>query len=582
MNRFHVLSASSGLLFLAVPVSAQLGNEWVSFQNDTAARVDADPALSTLDHEEKDYGWGDLDQDGWIDLVAVRKQPNTTTGARVNVLFMNEFGVLTDRTNHYATASDVPGDLGCQTETNDRDVALVDVDMDGWLDVVTATALGQGKAKSVSHPRVYMNLGASGASWNGLHFEDARFPQLFAGATPQAPDFCGVAAGDIDDDGDKDLHFTDYDASAGPDLNDRLLVNDGSGFFADESALRMTPTMLSSAFGTSSDIVELNALPGLDVVKNFAGEGDAIYNNPVNKGFFNIFDAFHSSSAYFVSTGDLNNDGRIDTVFSDDGQDRYRYNLSTDVLGRVVWGSQKTFQFLTGSDDGFGSSSIVADLDGDSWKDVIVCDVDVDVGGCNRRTHIYHNPGGTVGSEITLREEAGGTGAADWKGAKGIVASDLEGGFDTAVFDIDNDGDQDLVLGRCEGMFVWMNQTFSPFCQKDLGFGGSSAFLTVCGAELAGGASATLAIEASSTFAPGAIALAPTSNPTYVPVLDATIVPWVPVVVAPFTTDGSGTFTLTLQGGSGPLTWYAQAIVFDFFEPTGIATTNALEVQVLP
>ena len=52
----------------------------------------------------------DADRDGWIDLVAVRKQPFTTSGRRPNVLFMNEGGQLVDRTSQYASASTVARD----------------------------------------------------------------------------------------------------------------------------------------------------------------------------------------------------------------------------------------------------------------------------------------------------------------------------------------------------------------------------------------------------------------------------------------------------------------------------------------
>jgi len=39
---------------------------------------------------------------------------------------------------------------------------------------------------------------------------------------------------------------------------------------------------------------------------------------------------------------------------------------------------------------------------------------------------------------------------------------------------------------------------------------------------------------------------------------------------------------VSVQGGAGPATWYVQAVVFDPLEPTGFATTNALEVALLP
>ncbi|MCZ6597126.1 MAG: VCBS repeat-containing protein, partial [Planctomycetota bacterium] len=335
-HRFVVVSLAGSVL--AGVAAAQFGNEWVSFHEDTNGRLDSSPDLGDSDIQEKDYAWADLDQDGWTDLVVARKQPYTTTGKRVNVLFMNQSGVLRDRTAAFASASDVPGDLGFLQPTNDRDVVIADVDQDGWLDVVTATALGFSDPKHISHPRVYRNLGSSGGSWLGLLHEDARFPQLFTSAgSPKAPAFCSVAAGDVTGNGYPDLHFTDYDtggAGGANDLNDRLLINDGAGFFVDESFLRMTSSMLVSDFGTSSEIVDLN-LNGIgDIVKNEDGDGEAFYNDPTNIGFFNILHDIQDGSPYFVSTGDLNNDGRIDVIWSDDGSDRYRYNTGTDLLER--------------------------------------------------------------------------------------------------------------------------------------------------------------------------------------------------------------------------------------------------------
>ncbi len=111
---------------------------WVQFADETVTRLVADPAVGADDVEEKDYAWGDVDQDGDIDLVVVRKQIGSTPGRRPNVLFMNEGiaeghainGVLVDRTEQYATESD-DGGQGFLDETNDRDVALVDVNGDG-------------------------------------------------------------------------------------------------------------------------------------------------------------------------------------------------------------------------------------------------------------------------------------------------------------------------------------------------------------------------------------------------------------------------------------------------------------------
>ena len=145
------------VLVMAAPASAQ----WVEFTDESGTRIVADAALGSSDSEEKDYAWGDVDKDGDLDLVNARKQAFTTPGKKVNVLFINEQGVLTDRTGDFAVDSTVNGDNGFQTPTNDRDVILVDVNNDGWLDIVTATTISDGDPKHIGHPRIYINLGRS-------------------------------------------------------------------------------------------------------------------------------------------------------------------------------------------------------------------------------------------------------------------------------------------------------------------------------------------------------------------------------------------------------------------------------------
>jgi hypothetical protein len=442
--------------------AAQFNDTWVGFAEDPS-RLVAAGGLGANDIEEKDYAFGDLDRDGWLDLVCARKEPFSTPGRRPNVLFMNERGVLVDRTAQFAAASDVPGDQGFLTPTNDRDVQMVDLDLDGWLDVVTATTYGQLLSKELSHPRVYVNLGlAPDGTWLGLFHDSARIPQLMNGPSPTAPDFCSVSAGDVTGDGFPDLYFIDYG-----NTNDRLLINDGHGFFADQTAARMSGSMsLSSGFGTSGEVRDMNGDGLGDLVKDEAGltAVSAIYNNPANPGHFHIQQTFYSGSGYHMTTGDLNRDARLDVVVTDDGSDRYLYNTGTDPLGRVIWGPSKTFGFLVGSDDGFGGEAVVVDFDGDGWNDVAITDVDVDANNCGGfgRLHLYHNPGGTVGQQITLREEAESSAPNTWRGAVGLYPADLEGTHDIAVFDIDNDGDRDFVLGRCGSTNVWMNTLACP------------------------------------------------------------------------------------------------------------------------
>ncbi len=88
-----------------------------------------------------------------------------------------------------------------------------------------------------------------------------------------------------------------------------------------------------------------------------------------DQGFFDTYDAVNLPIASsFVSVGDLNNDNRLDMVVTDDGADRYLLNQGG---GFVPDWTSFIFSFLhvgTGgpaSDDGFGTNSVIEDLDND-------------------------------------------------------------------------------------------------------------------------------------------------------------------------------------------------------------------------
>ncbi len=429
-------------ILLASAVAAAAAGDWVQFVNETDMRLISDPAVGIGDTQEKDYAWGDVDKDGDIDLICVRKQPFTTTGKRTNVLFLNENGLLVDRTAEFATASDIPGDQGFLTPTNDRDVVLVDVNNDGWLDIITAVTQTDNQAKHLSHPRVYINLGEDGkGNWLGFEYQDARIPQMHATAGPR---FCSVAAGDVTGDGFADLYFSDSDSGGSQifDFNDRLLINDGNGFFTDESTLRMTPTMLESSFGAASAIADMNNDGVLDVVKQTALAPPLqvanIYNDLDNEGFFDFYDVLYNLSPVFISVGHLDGDGVLDIVVVDDGTDRFLRGTDLDAEGH-----RNYEQGIFPGSSGFGGNAIIVDLNNDGRNDVIITDVDVELTGCIRSTHIDENLGGDMPSFLEHTE---------------IIPEDMRIGWhDVAAIDINGDGWLDLVAGRCNGTQIWMN-----------------------------------------------------------------------------------------------------------------------------
>jgi hypothetical protein len=550
---------------IAPPLLAQgFNNAWLTFTNDTAARLNATPTSVSSFDTEVDFAYGDLDKNGLADLVVARKLPNTTSGKRPNILFMNENGVLTDRTAAYASASDVPGDQGFLTPTNDRDVIVVDVDGDTWLDVVTSPVISFSDPKHISHVRIYRNLGNdSQGNWLGLRFENARFPQMFApGGIATGTNACGVTAGDVNGDGAPDLYLIDYDNGEpfNQDLQDSLLLNDGNGFFTDASSL-VSPSMTNSGFGTAGRIVDLNGDGKMDIAKSMAGPIVAAYNLGGAAQPLNLVQTAGSGSIYHMAAGDLNRDGRVDLIASDDGLDFMLYNTGNDALGRVNWSPPKAYGFLAGGDDSIGGNAHVVDLDLDGWNETIHADFDVDFSGCSRRLHIYHTPGGTVGGQIILREERESAGAG-WVGAKGLQPGDLTGTYDTAHFDIEGDGDIDLVIGRCSGTYVWRNEQNPIHCQPtvaptSLGDG----TLSICGGQLESGQFATLAVAGGPANGIALLLLA--AAPTQQPAFGGQILVRFSFAV-PLPLDAAGALTVPVPGGGGPadgLTVYLQALL---------------------
>ncbi len=462
-------------VFHTTPAAAGGETSWVTFQDQTATRIDTSqdpnsaPNVVLNNPDEKDYAWGDLDNDGDIDLVAVYKQPETTTGRRRNVLLMNEIGVLVDRTTQYATASTVMLADGSASQgfldlTNDRDVAVVDVNGDGWLDIVTATTLsgnpdGTIGDKAISHPRIYVNLGddpPGSGNWQGLIFDDVdRVPTM-----PAEPRFLSVSFGDIDDDGDDDLYLTDH--QQGPygrpvDLNNRLWINDGTGVFADESTLRMTNAQRIVSMSSSSAIADMNVDGALDVVFNSMITSPVnvsiVYNDPTNEGFFQTMprDVVYSMAPYHMSVGDLNDDDLLDIVVTDANEDRYILNLGNGADGLADFDAPTILIGSLGIDE--GGNSNVADLNQDGLNDVLVASMDVDDANCAQLGRLFRNFG--------LHANGFSVGIAQ-DGNAGIAQAHLNGVHDFAVFDINGDTWLDLVIGRCSGTNVYMNQAIVP------------------------------------------------------------------------------------------------------------------------
>ncbi len=458
--------ASVACAAVAVCVFASVAwGQWITFNNETATRLAPEPGFPynpssdnpLTDTQEKDYGVGDFDDDGDTDMVVVRKQPLTTTGKQKAYLFMNEGGVLTNRTNTLA-----PDML---TPCNNRDVEVVDVDGDDWLDLVTApTRPVAGDLHSVKQPRVYMNLGDdANGNWLGFDYNhaDQRIPNFSID-----PFFCSIVSGDLDGDGDPDLFFTDYAADSsvadppGGPLFNRIMFNDGNGFFTDVTQSNMinsgAAAMLGNGFGTNGDITDLDNDNDLDIMANDSCSADPRTVRFARNNGSGVFNATSNLTVgfavYHTDNGDLNQDGKMDFYTVDDGSDRV-------FLGSTISGGMPTFTNVSvagqtnSTTSGFGGNVYLVDLDNDNRLDAVVADEDVDLPQGGNRMALFH-----------------GIPSSPWLSASGAANADpfILGGtactepmctrdtFDVAILDINGDDKLDLVVGTDTGTKVFM------------------------------------------------------------------------------------------------------------------------------
>tara|TARA_B110000003_G_scaffold15101_2_gene14819 strand:- start:4056 stop:7538 length:3483 start_codon:yes stop_codon:yes gene_type:complete len=419
------------LLLLILNANCSWG-QWLDWEMASEERL----VLSTVannDDEEKDIWTADLNKDGWMDVIVVRKEPFSapTEPPKSDLLLINQNGVLVDATATYAP----------EFLTNPsfaRDIYVTDVDGDGWDDLVVANTFNQ-------QPMLYMNQGESTeGEWLGLLDESAdRLPSL----SSDQPLICAVWAGDLTGNGSQDLYFVNYRVNGGGGTaKDFLLINDGTGHFVDDGEARMGD-LRNSAFGTAGQIADMDGDGDLDIVKNttlynvspWNSRGVIVLFNDGEGQFNNWQNLVPSSSPYMFEVVDFNGDGWLDLYVVDDGSDKVLTatsripdeNLGFDVVNLGF-----------SSSNGFGGNVHAADLDLDGDIDVVVSDVDVDIPPCNsgRRMAIYENQNGTFADPY-------GNANFDW----------VTNSYDVALLDINNDGLIDIFSGKCQGYDIVMS-----------------------------------------------------------------------------------------------------------------------------
>jgi hypothetical protein len=138
--------------------------------------------------------------------------------------------------------------------------------------------------------------------------------------------------------------------------------------------------------------------------------------------------------------------------------------------------------------------------------------------------------------------------------------------------------------GSTFGQFVDSTLTLElagEVCQTDLGFAGPGLMrMQICGEPLGTGQSAELLVTRAPPSAPVFLAISTTANPA--PFYGGQLVPLPLLAILTAPADATGTLSLVVPGGSGPVTAYVQAVAEDASAPFGYVLSNALEVDLLP
>ena len=303
-----------------------------------------------------------------------------------------------------------------QTEYSNQ-CTFVDIDGDGDKDIVFANGQGYSSLGALLKPRIYVNNGT------GVFADetDARA----AGITGC---FRGVEAGDVDRDGDWDLLLAQ-------DYNRRplLLINNGSGVFADQTATRMPNIAMGSARGQLGDVDNDG---DLDIVlcnsganrfsttgrpRLFINNGSGVFADAPTTQFPTTALAEQMDCVFGDVDNDLDLDLHIGTRASGANSSQLWINNGSGTFAKLT-------PFVT---DASCYSYDFGDMDGDGDLDLI----GVNAGPSNTELLLRNTNLGTTWTNVSTQ----------------ISPNPTVDDNDSRFIDYDNDGDLDLLIAALGG-----------------------------------------------------------------------------------------------------------------------------------
>jgi hypothetical protein len=326
---------------------------------------------------------GDLNNDGYLDII--------TTG--IDESFELSTSVYINNKDGSFTKLDVN-----LTPMYNATICLGDYNGDGFLDILLS---GEGYDPIAS---LWKNNG------------DLTFTEVNSGL----PNLGGTNAEfrDIDNDGDLDILLSgtirNHDGSYSSDL--RLYSNQGNDFFV-EFDLSFTSFAVVGTLGDFDNDGDLDLLVSGGSLEVYPNNGDGTFSSPLSFGSF--------MAAGEMRWFDFNNDGNLDFIISGRGYsaDEYFTKVYENVGADNNWFSELPSTDLPNP---IRRKLDIRDYNSDGYLDLLITGT-LDFSSNSFVTKIYDNSGTAFSENMNVNLRQLGSGDGSW-------------------FDIDNDGDLDLIL----------------------------------------------------------------------------------------------------------------------------------------
>lgn len=340
--------------------------------------------------------------------------------------------------------------------SDSRAVAIVDVDGDGWRDVVFTNRLGA--------PLWWRNTGVHTPDLSkDAELLDAGFAQQTLPGV-MAPAYA-MAWGDLDQDGDLDLVTGSYDAELEQMLRDSFMLGGGAGiyYYENRSGAFVGQRLADEAQALTIALFDVNDDGWLDIVTgNDFGVQDAVWLH--SDGGWQPAQPFaattHSTMSF--ASADIDNDGGEELFATDmkpyaedpqtlaqwqpvmDGMHHTMLEGDPQIMENVLQTRQQDGAFANQAAawgvtaTGWSWSSQFGDLDNDGWLDLYV------VNGMTAEELFGHLPG----NELVEHNQAFRNDGQRFLPAPQWGLNATAGGRGMTLADLDNDGDLDAVVNN--------------------------------------------------------------------------------------------------------------------------------------